>query len=509
MGPLHGTRNGLCTCGNQQCDRPGAHLRVKLKDARSEPAIVTEYWTRWPAARIAIETGIGGLIAVKVSGETDRAVLDGWLTRPTVEFKQGSDTIYFFAVDDDEMPVGEIRLDRGVTVLGRNQFVPVPDDLPENKVVAAPDALLDRLCARKPSVDTSRLSTGQGPVTGGDLVVTRASDIKSKAVSWLWPNRIARGCATLIAGEMGLGKSQLAAWLAATVSIGGGWPQSEGSAPLGDVVMLISEDDRANTIKPRLTAAKADARRIHLVGFPSDADARPFNLLDRALDRLDKVIKSMNNPKLLVVDPIGAFFGNHINDPIRARQLLNRLDGLAKRHDLAVVLIGHLTKSNNRSALHSIGGAFAIGAAARAVYLVVNDGPGSIYRLFVSAKNNLAADRSALKFFTMEEKVDRIATSRIKWHKDRVEITADQALARSTIGSKSTQARPVDELLKGLLADGNRSVRDIFQRGKLSTFTEKQLRAAADRLGVVKTNTGFGKTKQWFWKLPLPLAKAS
>ena len=45
--------------------------------------------------------------------------------------------------------------------------------------------------------------------SGPELIVRCAADVKPEPVEWLWPGRIALGKLTLIAGEAGLGKSQL------------------------------------------------------------------------------------------------------------------------------------------------------------------------------------------------------------------------------------------------------------------------------------------------------------
>jgi len=63
------------------------------------------------------------------------------------------------------------------------------------------------------------------------------------------------------AGEPGLGKSQLPAFLAATVSTNGHRPNREGRAELGSVIVLSAEDDAADTIIPRLIAAGAELSR--------------------------------------------------------------------------------------------------------------------------------------------------------------------------------------------------------------------------------------------------------
>jgi len=69
---------------------------------------------------------------------------------------------------------------------------------------------------------------------GGRLIARRASDIAIVPVDWLWPGRVAIGKLTLIAGEPGLGKSQLALAMVAAVTTGGEWPCNEGRAPLGN-----------------------------------------------------------------------------------------------------------------------------------------------------------------------------------------------------------------------------------------------------------------------------------
>ena len=57
-------------------------------------------------------------------------------------------------------------------------------------------------------------------VDSNSLILTPAADIKPVPIHWLWPGRIARGKLSLLVGHPGVGKSQLALVLAATVSQG-------------------------------------------------------------------------------------------------------------------------------------------------------------------------------------------------------------------------------------------------------------------------------------------------
>ena len=97
------------------------------------------------------------------------------------------------------------------------------------------------------------------------LIMHRVADVEAQPVHWLWPPRIALGKVTLISGDPGLGKSQLTAFLAATISVGGFWPNNHGQSPSGAVLMLSCEDDVADTIRPRLEAVGADLRRVHVI----------------------------------------------------------------------------------------------------------------------------------------------------------------------------------------------------------------------------------------------------
>ncbi|EQD41768.1 hypothetical protein B1B_14385, partial [mine drainage metagenome] len=120
------------------------------------------------------------------------------------------------------------------------------------------------------------------------------SAIKPERVAWLWPARIPLGKLTLIAGDPGLGKSMLTAYIAAAISTGRTWADGT-HAPAGDVLIVNLEDGQADTTRPRLDAAGADVTRVHagdLVRQP-DGALRCMTLADvqpiaDALERMPK-----------------------------------------------------------------------------------------------------------------------------------------------------------------------------------------------------------------------------
>ena len=62
----------------------------------------------------------------------------------------------------------------------------------------------------------------RGTSHGAELI--RAADVEPEPVDWLWPNRIALGKVTLLAGDPGLGKSLVTLGVASAVSRGAPWP---------------------------------------------------------------------------------------------------------------------------------------------------------------------------------------------------------------------------------------------------------------------------------------------
>src|SRR5262249_57760373 len=90
------------------------------------------------------------------------------------------------------------------------------------------------------------------------LVMQCAADITVKPPEWLWLGRIAIGKLTLIAGEAGLGKSQVSIAMAGAVTTGGAWPCGEGRAPLGDVIFLVRGGRRG---RHHCSAADGDRRQ--------------------------------------------------------------------------------------------------------------------------------------------------------------------------------------------------------------------------------------------------------
>ena len=67
--PIHRARNGVCSCNQPNCEHPGKHPRTAhgFLDATTDPRRITEWWTKWPDANVAISTGApSGLLVIDI-----------------------------------------------------------------------------------------------------------------------------------------------------------------------------------------------------------------------------------------------------------------------------------------------------------------------------------------------------------------------------------------------------------------------------------------------------------
>jgi hypothetical protein len=261
------------------------------------------------------------------------------------------------------------------------------------------------------------------------LAMLRASDIELKPIEWLWPGKFALGKLTLIAGEPGLGKSQLTAALAATVTTGEKWPQGDQRSPLGSVVVLSAEDDASDTIAPRLLAAGANLDRIHIVSAVHSGDSktprrRSFNF-QTDLDLLEKAMQQFGDVRLVVIDPITSYLGKGVDSHKNAdvRSVLEPVAEMAARYRAAFVGITHFSKGGETSAINRFIGSIAFIAAARAAFVVTTDPDSDIpgRRLFLPVKNNLARQGDGLSFQIEQRMITgEICASMVVWGGDVV-----------------------------------------------------------------------------------------
>lgn len=332
-----------------------------------------------------------------------------------------------------------------------------------------------------------------------------ADCIARRSVRWLWRDRIPRGKVSLVAGNPGLGKSQLAISIAAIVSTGRPWPDGATTNP-GRVVICSAEDDAEDTIRPRLEAAGADLSRVSIVDSVVDRwnglgeeVPRGFRLnhdellLHNALARFGQ-----EEVHLVVIDPVSAYLGaavdSHNNTEVRAT--LTPITELAAQRKVAVLLVSHLNKGGGTEAMTRVIGSIAFTAAARAAYLVAADpeDPDN-RRFFAPIKNNLGPAKPGLAFgletVTLEANgYERVVTSKVVWEPNPISLSANDIMAA---GSADPEERGALEECMAWVecmlvnADGHATpmtAKDLIRQASEAGHSDRTLKRARKALNV-------------------------
>jgi putative DNA primase/helicase len=339
-------------------------------------------------------------------------------------------------------------------------------------------------------------------------------------IDWLWPDHIPLGMLTLIAGDPGVGKSFLTLYMAATVSTGRPWPDSQcftsensavsatsavkSSLP-GSVIILNNEDSPAKVITPRLSALGADLSKIKMIPFVWHRDKNGneftdyFNIVTD-LFALEMTISEMPDLKLIIIDPLSAFFGclDTQND-IYVRAILTPLVHLAHKYNVAIVGVMHLNKGTSTKAAYRTMGSLAFPAAARTVWIVnpVSNAANNPRRLFIPAKHNLLEKPATLAF--------EIKDNSIVFENQPVDISAEVVLSSKSNIEAPELNRAID-WLKNLLADGKpKPSKDILKLAEDQCFKNCTIVRARKELDIkcFPHKDEYGN-KFWCWKLHIP-----
>jgi len=365
--------------------------------------------------------------------------------------------------------------------------------------------------------ETKRSPSAKGPITPKpipEITCIRGDEIILSAVEWLWPNRFALGKLGVIAGLPDEGKGQIICDIVARVSRGDNWPLNEGTAPLGNTIILSAEDDLADTIAPRLVAAGADMTRVYFLTMikGEGSNDRMFSLASD-LPALKKKMADIGDVILIVIDPMSAYLGTEV-DTFRGpavRAILSPLTDLSQQNQAAIISIMHFNKKVDvTNALLRVSDSLAFGAHARHVYAVVDD-PDNKRKIFFRAKNNLAIAKDKALGYRFLSKVvghDRntgkeIVAPHIDWEPKYIDITAAEAMNAATSSNKSPTARDdAKKFLEDLMRGGPLPVTLIKENAKAEGITERTLFRAKVDLGVAAYKDG--PNGEWQWHPPEP-----
>ena len=349
---------------------------------------------------------------------------------------------------------------------------------------------------------------------GDELETIKASNYKMRGIRWLWPSRFAIGKLGLIGGLPDKGKGLISCNIIASVTANEPLPCNEGQSHQGSVIWLTAEDDIEDTVVPRLVAAGADCDRVHIVKMMREKGKRRMFSLVTDIEALRKKIEEIGDVALIIIDPMSAYVGvGKVNNSqtTDVRGFLTPLTDLAAQQHVAIIGIMHFNKNADvTNAMLRIADSLAYVAAARHVYVVVDDVEVEHRRLFVKAKNNLSPDNSALSYMTGARKVgedeetgEEIFAPYIIWGAEHVKVTATEAMQAEAEGGQSKHARnEATDFLRSRLASGPVERNELKEEADANGISYSTLKRAKKELNVEAVK-GRGSTHgKWLWSLP-------
>ncbi len=261
------------------------------------------------------------------------------------------------------------------------------------------------------------------------LLVSGAS-LNPQPVAWLWRHWLALGKLHILAGAPGQGKTTLAIAMAATVTIGGRWPDGT-RCTSGNVLIWSGEDDPEDTLLPRLLAAGADRDRCHFIkGSLRDGAVVPFDP-SRDLQQLHQAIEAIGGIRLLIVDPVVSAVTGDSHKNTEVRRAMQPLVDLASACQCVVLGITHFAKGGQGTdPAQRVVGSVAFTAVARVVMVAakVKGEEGQDTRILARSKSNIGPDDGGFEYHLEQcEPLPDIQASRIAWGKS-VEGTARELL---------------------------------------------------------------------------------
>ena len=318
-----------------------------------------------------------------------------------------------------------------------------------------------------------------------ELKLLKMSEIQSKSVDWLWQQYIPYGAITLLQGDGGLGKTTISLAIASAITRGELLPSIHGggfTAP-ASVILQNAEDSYTETINPRLEQLGADCARIHVI----DEEETPLTFTDERIEQA--IIRT--GAKLVILDPVQGYFGRaNMNAANSVRPVMKQLGRIAERYRCAILLVGHLGKSNSKAAYRGLG-SIDIYSAVRSV-LTVGKIEGEDYlRAIVHQKSNLAPNGASIAF-----EIDPVTG--FKWCGEYA-ITIDELLEGKAPDKPLSQLDKASDLIKDAIFNGRTAANDIIKAAENHGISEKTLYRAKSKLGVFSAKRG----EDWFWEFPI------
>ncbi|MFM8583800.1 MAG: AAA family ATPase [Planctomycetaceae bacterium] len=365
---------------------------------------------------------------------------------------------------------------------------------------------------------------------------------------WIWPGRIRRGELTLLAGDLGSGKSFVACDLAARLSSGrplpdaalpGAVPACDSPAdnspadnspadnsvaslsptatpaPPLDVLLVVGLESQPQVLEKRLHQLQADSARVHVLRFVQDqtdsqqALGRNF-AADRDLGLLAQQLLTNPGIQLIILDSFDRLVGTR-HSPAIIRQVLTRLQALAATSGVAILITKNYAHAPRPGRHLRALGSTVFADCLRSIWAIERPTAAEVaderltrphavapptHRLVPLKLNDF--ERSTRLDFTLRD-------DRVEWlgspHDCPTEHQGyDPAQARRH--AERSVLQEACDFLRALLAAGPVASAVVRQHADRAGLSWRTLQRAKGPLGIASSMTQEGGDHRWNWWLP-------
>ena len=318
------------------------------------------------------------------------------------------------------------------------------------------------------------------------------AELKQEQIRWLWPNRIPLGAITVIEGNPGDAKTTLLLDIVARATAGRPMFNCDGQpSPMG-ALLILGEDHLESVVVPRLIAARTARCRVRAYDA-STAGEEPLRL-PKDIGTIEREAAEVQ-ARLIVIDPIAAFFDGNIHSDQSVRKVMGPLTALAERTGASVVIVRHLNKAGGRP-LYRGGGSIGIIAAARSGLLVARSPADPDQRILAQFKSSYGRTARSLAFAVR----DKNSASTIEWIGES-HFTADDLTDLSS-GDDRTELQNAIFTVFSILAEGPLLAKVALKLIADAGVSPATCRRAKKILGIAPKRKGFGPGSRFYWKLP-------
>lgn len=437
------------------------------------------------------------------------------------------------ALDADD--AGRAYGDRAVAALRSAGVQPAPVELPDghdlsdvlSELGSAPERsdwlanlLADAGCAAEPLLPgravegetegqevQDRLGSSPITVAPAGSTLTAFTDIVAKPIEWLWRHRVALGKITALSGAPKIGKGLFYTDLIARVTRGD--LDGDTSGPQ-NVILVTTEDEPGDTLKPRLMAAGADLSGVSFFQMGTKDDPVPFRVPQDS-DELGRRIAE-KQAALVVIDPLVEFIDgkvdSHKSHPVR--QAIATLNGIVRDHRCALVVIFHLNKGASTDPLLRHEGSAAFTQVVRGGLMLGRDpedpdGDLGNQRVLAVSATNLAPMVRSLTYRIETRVVDGDTGTPIETARMVATGESDASshdLLRGRDDEERLERDNAADFLTAELADGPRPVKEVKTAALDAGIAWRTIERAKARLDVETSRVGgAGAAGHWEWWL--------